>query len=71
MKLYEHKDTFLTTSYRAGYIHTCRNIDRACDEVAVSLPNGERRTTTSIRAAKAIISRHIGGRPVRSYKPAR
>lgn len=71
MKLYEHKDTFLTTSYRAGYIHTCRNIDRACDEVAVTLPNGERRPAASLRAAKLIISRHIGGRPVRSYIPAR
>jgi hypothetical protein len=70
-KPYEDKDTFLTTSYRSGYIHTCRNITRGCDEVSVSLPNGERRTAASIRSAKRIISRAIGGRPVRSYKPER
>jgi hypothetical protein len=71
MKPYEAKDTFLTTSYRGGYIHTCRNIPRECEEFSVTLPNGEHRKATSIRSAKLIISHHIGGRPVRSYHPAR
>ncbi len=54
------KDSFLTTAYRSGLIHTCQNRTKGRDEVTLTMPDGERREAKSVRAAKAIISRHIG-----------
>ncbi len=71
MKPYEAKDTFLTTAYRGGQIHTCRIISSGAEEVKATLPNGLVRHPKTLRGAKLLISRHIGGRPHASYKPER
>jgi hypothetical protein len=55
----DDKDTFHTFGYFGGYIHTCHNRTKGCEEVQVQRYEGDKAVRTkSVHAAKCRITRH-------------
>lgn len=56
----DDKDTFYTFGYRGGFIHTCHNRTKKCEEVSVQRYEGDKaRPVKSVIAAKQIIGKFI------------
>jgi hypothetical protein len=59
----DDKDTFLTVSYRGGFIHTCYNRTRGVGEVSYQLYEGDKnKRTRSVRGAKQQIGRYLANK---------
>ena len=57
------KDTFWTTSYRGTVIRGYHDRTENREVIKALLPDGQWIQCSTLRGARARISRHIGGRP--------
>lgn len=59
----DNKDTFHTFGYRGGFISTCHNRTKGCEEVTYQRYEGDRaKRTVSILGAKLQIGRYLANK---------